>query len=108
MIGVNVVNPMVNKKIDEILGLPEGVGTLHEALENYMGILNSPGSPAASSPESNAKGLQQHIKRQKNWILGLKIPALIIRVKILEKKGVMTMVEGILQKNIFIIIIKLK
>ncbi len=65
MIGVNVVNPMVNKKLDEILGLPGGVGTLHEALEDYMGILNSPGSPAASSPENNAKGYTTAHKKAK-------------------------------------------
>lgn len=56
MIGTNVVNPMVNEKIDEALGIPKGVGTLHEALELYSGILNSPGSPAATSEENNKKG----------------------------------------------------
>jgi RHS repeat-associated protein len=55
MIGTNVVNPMVNEKIDQALGLPKGVGTLHEGLESYMGILNSPGSPAGT-PENNDKG----------------------------------------------------
>ena len=55
MIGTNVVNPMVNEKIDETLGLPKGVGTLHEGLEAYMGILNSPGSPAGT-PRNNDKG----------------------------------------------------
>lgn len=56
MIGINVVNPMVNEKMDEILGIPKGVGTLHEALELYSGLLNSPGSPGATSEENNAKG----------------------------------------------------
>ncbi|WET51739.1 DUF6443 domain-containing protein [Chryseobacterium indologenes] len=55
MIGTNVVNPMVSEKIDEALGLPKGVGVLHEGLENYMGILNSPGSPAGT-PENKDKG----------------------------------------------------
>ncbi|WP_394349963.1 RHS repeat-associated core domain-containing protein [Chryseobacterium vaccae] len=56
MIGINVVNPMVNEKMDEALGIPKGVGTLHEALELYSGLLNSPGSPGATSEENNAKG----------------------------------------------------
>jgi len=55
MMGTNIINPMVNEKIDQALDIPEGVGTLHEALENYMGILNSPGSPAGT-PGNNDKG----------------------------------------------------
>ncbi|RXM50312.1 MULTISPECIES: hypothetical protein [unclassified Chryseobacterium] len=48
IIGTDVVNPMVSEKIDEALGLPKGVGV-------FMGILNSPGSPAGT-PENKDKG----------------------------------------------------
>ena len=65
MIGVNVVNPMVGEKIDEALGIPKGVGILHEALENYSGILDSPGSPAGT-PENIDKGyMAAHQKANK-------------------------------------------
>lgn len=55
LIGTNVVNPMVNEKIDEAVGIPEGVGTLHELLEIYSGIVNSPGSPFVASEENKEK-----------------------------------------------------
>lgn len=55
MIGTNVVNPMVSETIDEALGLPKGVGVLHEGLEDYSGLLNSLGSPAGT-PENKDKG----------------------------------------------------
>lgn len=63
MVGTNVVNPMVNESLDKISGIPEGVGILHDALEDYIGILDSPGSPPANSTENKKKGYDSAHKK---------------------------------------------
>jgi RHS repeat-associated protein len=55
-VGTNVVNPLVNEKMDSALGIENNAGTLHEVLESYMGILNHPGSPSATSEENKQQG----------------------------------------------------
>ena len=55
-VGTNVISPLVNAKMDQALGIKDNAGTLHEVLESYMGILNHPGSPAATSEENKKLG----------------------------------------------------
>lgn len=56
LLSTNVVNPMVTEKVDELSGNTGGATIKHELLENIIGVLNSPGSPAATSPQNRAKG----------------------------------------------------
>lgn len=56
LLSTNLVNPMVTEKVDELSGNKYGATIKHELLENILGVLNSPGSPAATSPKNGAKG----------------------------------------------------
>lgn len=47
--ATNVVNPEALGNYEKALGAESGTNMLHETLEAYMGAINSPGSPAASS-----------------------------------------------------------
>ncbi|MCQ4142705.1 RHS repeat-associated core domain-containing protein, partial [Chryseobacterium sp. EO14] len=62
-VGTNVISPLVNAKMDQALGIKDNAGTLHEVLESYMGILNHPGSPAATSEENKQQGYYDSHKK---------------------------------------------
>ena len=56
MLGTNVVNPVVSENMDKEARIPNGVGVMHAALESYLGLLNSPGSPPADTDANKELG----------------------------------------------------